>query len=442
MKITPKTIDQIDYAMYVPALQGYYTRNVYNANFRKLPKNMEPNDLDVLDPANETNPNSFHIPCALYSAGTVSNFVDPPDCIVKHRDRDNTVIIGDSGGFQIATGQPRFKNASRELKRKIFHWLADETDIAMTLDVPSWPLLDSKYKDTYPYQTTEQCLDATLANLKLFQTWNAELDQPHRFLNVLQGNTVDECDDWYDAVKQYPFYGWAISSVTKRNVHLLVYRILRLMEDGAFEKDETWIHFLGLGDLRTALIATCIRRCLLEIYPDCKINISFDTSTATLTGSRASYAMAPNWTNGMKALKYGSIPKSLKQVWQGSSANFPNQYTSIGHGLKKGDIIRTKNKQPYLDVAGYLLLMANNMEMQQLHIDMANKLAFDCNLNFAQLRAIFPHNLVRAMEAIETVFLGGDRKLMADLDIEHTMQDRWQALRSDTILTRLAQAKM
>lgn len=442
MKISLSTINQTDYAMYLPALQEYYTKNVHNGNFRKLPKGMIPEDLNILNPNNATNENSFHVPCALYSAGAISNFVDPKDCIVQHRDRCSTVILGDSGGFQIATGQTRFKNINQKMKEDIFHWLVSHTDVAMTLDVPTWPLVDPKLKDKYQYRSFDECLNTTLENLKLFEGLNAELDEPHQFLNVLQGNNFEQSDVWYDAVKDFPFHGgWAIGGPMKKDTPVLLYRILRLMEDGAFAGAHTWIHLLGTGTYQTAIIATCILRCLQKIYPQCDINFTFDTSSAILTASKATVYTDGNWGNGLQPIKSTAIKSNAKHLWQGSRAKFPNAVTNVGKGLKKGDIIRSVNGHPNFDMAGYLLVMANNLEMQMLQMDLANKIAFDSGLSPRKLKSVLPVKLVDAKVAIERVLLGGDPDYLDDVGIEWAMKDRWKMFEDEATLQVLDKAR-
>lgn len=55
--------------------------------------------------------------------------------MVLNRNRDETLILGDSGGFQILTGKLEVKG--NEDRAAIFDWLAAHTDLAMTLDVPT-----------------------------------------------------------------------------------------------------------------------------------------------------------------------------------------------------------------------------------------------------------------------------------------------------------------
>jgi hypothetical protein len=76
----------------------------------------------------------------------------------------------------------------------------------MTLDVPTGPLLRKGYK----FKSHADCLKTTMDHLDFFHKKRRPCKV--KFLNVLQGNSPAEADDWYDNVKTYPFEGWAIDA--------------------------------------------------------------------------------------------------------------------------------------------------------------------------------------------------------------------------------------
>ena len=92
------------------------------------------------------------------------------------------MLICDSGGYQIASGNLKIRDDSDRLK--MLRWLERHGDWAMTLDVPTGPL----NTQGYAYSSFRDCLDTTLDHLKFFQANR----QPGatKFLNVLQGNVV------------------------------------------------------------------------------------------------------------------------------------------------------------------------------------------------------------------------------------------------------------
>lgn len=86
----------------------------------------------------------FYWPYNLYSAGHAR--LDPAESQVKepmiqNRDRAKTVILGDSGGFQIATGVFKVdwesEAAMQEMRESILRWLEYSSTYAMILDFPT-----------------------------------------------------------------------------------------------------------------------------------------------------------------------------------------------------------------------------------------------------------------------------------------------------------------
>ena len=70
---------------------------------------------------------------------------------------DDNLVMGDSGGFQFASGALKWDIKYRD---KIFNWLSENTDVAMNLDLP--PRLKNEGK-------FQECLDISLDNFKYFQ---------------------------------------------------------------------------------------------------------------------------------------------------------------------------------------------------------------------------------------------------------------------------------
>ena len=56
-----------------------------------------------------------------------------PDCYNDMGFTDENLIMGDSGGYQICSGAVKW---NPDMKGKVFHWLENNSDIAMNLDIP------------------------------------------------------------------------------------------------------------------------------------------------------------------------------------------------------------------------------------------------------------------------------------------------------------------
>ena len=236
MEIIADVTNQTEHAIYLPAIHPMYALGVMQKASRGLPAGASISDLNFFKPRSKF----LNLDAGLYSAGLIRNHRTPLPCMVSTRTRgknQTSIVIGDSGGYQIATGQLHITPRKRE---EIFQWLVDTCDLAMTLDVPTMVLNGGK---STQYRSFEDCLMTTMAHLAEFRALGGEHDY---FLNVLQGRTLVESDDWYDAVKHYNFYGWAISGTQKETLKHLLWRILHLIEDGKFDRDATWLHFLGI----------------------------------------------------------------------------------------------------------------------------------------------------------------------------------------------------
>ncbi len=260
---TPK-----DQAVYIPSVTPGYAMDVYAQRWsRPLPQGVSPNALNFLDPANR---DFFHISHVMSSAGQAFNQSRP--CIITERDRKATTLICDSGGYQIAQNSKRI-NARRD-RPTILRWMELNADYAMTLDVPTGPVL----KPGYAFASTADCLKQTLEHLEFFRSHRRSSEL--KLLNVLQGNTPDEADAWYDAVKVYEFEGWAFAGLLRHNMYEFCRRLIRMADEGQLQ-NKKWIHVLGTCELETAVLLTAVQRSInRHINPD--LRISYDTSSPFL----------------------------------------------------------------------------------------------------------------------------------------------------------------
>ena len=64
--------------------------------------------------------------------------------MIQQRDRGRTMILGDSGGYQIGKGVLKFDwldfegKSANDTRQKILEWLELTADWSMMLDVPTW----------------------------------------------------------------------------------------------------------------------------------------------------------------------------------------------------------------------------------------------------------------------------------------------------------------
>ena len=175
---------------------------------------------------------------------------------------DKNLVMGDSGGYQIASGAIKWDMSIRE---RIFKWLEHNSDIAMNLDIP--PKI--KYEGMY-----EECLKISKDNFKYFadnQSGNTD------FLNVVQGTNDLEYINWYNEMKDYPFQGWAVGG-GGRNVYAFMSGVMSLVQGGEHLKDTNkYFHILGISKIKDFLMLNQLQKSLNEV--DSNIVVTTDSSS-------------------------------------------------------------------------------------------------------------------------------------------------------------------
>lgn len=307
-------------AVYVPAVSPGYAKDVYARNWtRPLPTGVQSGDLNFLDPSNSL----LRLSHALSSAGQALNQTQP--CILTARDRSATVLIGDSGGYQIASGRLRINGDHDRLR--ILRWLEQHSDYAMTLDVPT----GSVGRPDYPFTCTRDCLKATLDHLDFFQ--RNRVAGETSFLNVLQGNNLKEADAWYDAVKVYNFEGWAFAGVLRQDLYALCHRILTMAHENQIQHKK-WIHILGTGTLEVAVLLTALQRSINRwINPN--LRISYDTSSAFRSLRWEQAYSFPAFSSKAMTMQQETVPDHMRFL--GSDVRWPWP-SPLGDRMIMGDV--------------------------------------------------------------------------------------------------------
>ena len=295
---------QRDYAVYLPAISSFYVKQLdkivsKNPSTSRVPLGFEKGNegLDFLDPNGY-----FHYPYGLYSAGHA--LLDPAksdadEPMIQGRDRNKVkVILGDSGGFQIATGVMKMDWANAKdpndpartaICEKILRWLEHTADWSMTLDIPAFAAVEPLSSKT-GLTEFDDTLDISLLNLDYFL--RHRVPGATKFLNVLSGTDEKTSKKWYDNVKSFSdpqfaleaygdkeraLEGYAFAGINMKDLSCVLNRLLDLREDGLLEGKD-WIHFLGTGKLQWACYLTAIQRELRK-HDNPNITLSFDAAS-------------------------------------------------------------------------------------------------------------------------------------------------------------------
>jgi hypothetical protein len=340
------TSKQSDYALFLPALSGFYATFIgkQRVNNDYIDPARFPDGITDMEELNWLNPDVglFPYKWSLYSAGHANLDLTTPDAgedMVRDRHPDS-IILGDSGGFQIAKGQwpgnwkdPTSPEVAAELadatarktevrtivdpvtkksktitvdlvkehhklladaqkKREgVLKWLDGVSNYGMVLDIPAW-VSKTPAKDICGVRSYDEAVAATQYNNEYFIKHRKGVkDGGTQFLNVMQGSNHKQADDWYQKMKkycdpaQYPdrhFNGWAFGGQTKTDVELMLKRLVEIRYDGLMQQGkQDWLHVLGTSKLEFALLLTDIQRAIRKhVNPD--FTISFDCASPFL----------------------------------------------------------------------------------------------------------------------------------------------------------------
>jgi hypothetical protein len=392
------------WAVYLPAISGFYTAQMSkmdrDPNFigRPMPAGFE--DLHYgLDYLNKDR-GYYHYKWGLYSAGHAyldTKKSDVEEAMVQKRDRNHTMILGDSGGFQIATGVIKLDWATvkgpggDKLREQILRWLEHTSDWSMTLDVPAFAAVGNLSKKT-GLKRFEDTLDITVHNLNYFI--KNRVPGATKFLNVLSGSSPDTSKTWFDAVIPYSIpacvegmgyepertlEGYAFAGINMKHMPSVLNRMIDLREINGFEGKD-WIHFLGIGRLDWACYLTSIQRQLRKHYnPD--ITVSFDAASPYVA---TAYGLCYNYNSfDSKRLTY-QMDKAVDQKdMKGSQLAMPFQ-SPIMDRLVVGDLCVLGDKDPNKngkigktswDTFSYCLYMSHNVYNHIQSVQEINRLA-------------------------------------------------------------------
>jgi len=233
----------------------------------------------------------------LYSAGHADLDTTkevPKEDMIRKRNRNNTWVLGDSGGFQIGKGvwegdwkNPSCPKASKK-RESVLKWMDAYMDYGMILDVPAWVARSKAGRDATGVTSYQEAVNATRINNDY---WLKHRSGECKFLNVLQGEVHEEADDWYAQMKDYcdpkkyptnHFNGWSMGGQNMCDIHLALRRLIELRYDGLLEKGiHDVMHFLGTSKLEWAVLLTTIQRSVRKHHNE-NFTITFDCASPFL----------------------------------------------------------------------------------------------------------------------------------------------------------------
>jgi hypothetical protein len=342
------TETQKDYAVFLPALSGFYATYVGKQRFDEYVSSdrMPSNFTHSCESLNYLNPDQglFNYHWTLYSAGHAELDVNkhaPKEDMVRNRDRNNSWILGDSGGFQIGKGvwegdwkDPNCPKAQKK-REQVLTWMDAYMDYGMILDIPAWVARSPAGQKATGITSYMEAVEGTYINNDWFiRNRNGNC----KFLNVLQGENHADAEDWYQRMKkysdpkQYPnehFNGWSMGGQNMCDVHLVLKRIIALRYDGLLEKGvQDFMHFLGTSKLEWATLLTDIQRAVRKHHNE-NYTITFDCASPFLATANGQIYIQ-NETQDRSKWTYRMVPSIDDKKYANDNRLFRDTVISDG----------------------------------------------------------------------------------------------------------------
>lgn len=497
------TATQNDYAYFLPATSGFYASFIGYQRHRypyvppaRIPQNFvnDVESLNYLDPEKGL----FYYKWCLYSAGHANLDLtknDDRESMFRNRPRDGTSwVLGDSGGFQIGKGvwagewrdpngpevqaimadcksrgfeirpvldkngnlaldkkgNPRTTkvdlvkeyqnklNAAQDKRQKVLNWMDTLMDYGMVLDIPAWVCRSPAGVAATGINSYEEAVAATKYNNEYFiNNRNGNC----KFLNVLQGETHAQADDWYQQMKDFSdpkiygdraFNGWAMGGQNMCDLHLTLKRLVALKFDGLLEQGhQDWMHFLGTSKLEWALLLTDIQRAIRK-HHNPNFTISFDCASPFLATANGQMYIKTEITDREKWL-YRMLPTLDNKQYATDSRRFLDtliqdkifnyvENSPVLDGVKTNEIcvyapgnlnrMGKENKTSW-DSFTYAILMGHNVWMHLTSVQEANR-QYDAGLCPAML-VQEKFDRIYFKDVIEAIFSTDDRNIAEQL---------------------------
>ena len=415
-----------EFAVYLPAIQEWYSKGVSsNATLKRsrpFPSEIKLRDLDYLNPKSKL----WHYKYGLYSVGQFNNLGPKADSVTQREKsldangESKTIILGDSGGYQIGIGT--FKGTEHlnrikdpielcnewrkcgSIRDDVVNWLCTNADYAMTIDMPLWVLVSQTSTSPFKICTREQLTQLTIENLEHIKQ---NKFGKTKWLNVIQGTNEEDTDYWWSRVKKYKFDGWALAGSVgwRGGLDSVMYNILRMRDEGAFEEGQDWMHVLGVSQPTWAVILSAIQYALRA---DCnpKLRISYDSASPFQTVGKARKLMRyPKFTKDLSTWVMTAQPNPFSSTYADGGKSFHFPFSSpigdrllLEHLNVRGGEFENKPNDGVTD----LLLMNHTLYVYIRAFLEANEMVF---MRPSEASQSVPQALLDAVEIIHELIL-------------------------------------
>ena len=291
----------------------------------------------------------------------------------------DSLVFGDSGGFQIATGALKWDLALRDT---IFDWLETNSDIACNIDIPPRITYEGRFLES---------LQMSKDNFKYFES---KQSGKTKFLNVIQGESPAQFNTWYNEVRDFEFPGWCFGS--SRNLVNFMYILALMLKEREFEKPRNeWIHLLGISKVSDFLVLWKLQH-LLNKYYDNRITVSTDSSSPGQYPIFGQMVWNANWKDLVFNMYYFPSDGSVVYPTEGT---LPSIIDHPGVPYMTWDMIRNYSTE------AVTRLTHHNLYAYIQVCDQAGKLSgypYEC------IDSILPNDMIQVLKSMEEMFISED----------------------------------
>jgi hypothetical protein len=293
----------------------------------------------------------------------------------------DSLVFGDSGGFQIATGALKWDMALRD---RIFEWLENNSDIACNIDIPPRVTYEGRF---------QEALDISLDNFKYFET---KQTGKTKFLNVVQGSNPAEFKHWYSTVKDLQFGGWCFGS--SRRLVDFMYILAMMLKEKEFDKPyNTWIHLLGISKVSDFFVLAQMQK-LLNKHTNNRITVSTDSSSPGQYPIFGQMVFSPNWKDQVFNMLY--FPKDASHINYPTTGHIPSLIDHPGVPYLTWDVVRNYSTE------AVTRLTYHNLYMYVYTSETVEMLINTCPLEV--LAETIPNDLIQVLRSMEEMFESSD----------------------------------
>jgi len=186
------------------------------------------------------------------------------------------ILLGDSGGFQIATFTAKGKKINIE-PIEILRWLENNCDIGFGIDVPPGTV---ETINNYNPGFFEKCHKKSLENYRVFEKHRQNFRM--KMYYVIHGYNYEQLDRWYNSIKDFNFEGFGMGSALSANPFHQALGGLYLYFNGELKKKG--LHYFGTSGMAVMAV-------LSYLAHKTKSKITYDSSSYSIGDKMRVYQM-------------------------------------------------------------------------------------------------------------------------------------------------------